>query len=248
MFSDPPYWGAEKKTLAKAVELAVIQLPASKNQKETNMSKVDWSKAPDGAEFYGQGLFWRIINKTHCYHNEHSDAWLLPEHWHHPTKCSDYELKPDQIADSTEKVWPEESRIDVIGSNGSTGEHYDKIGARLPSETGISYFDESTEWVEINALQEPTTAADFLSEGLRILQERGKQYDPNGNKELSFDAVAEAFCCLTGKQLRGSDVCLVLALLKIVRQNSAPGFHLDSAVDGVNYMALWAEMIKQERT
>lgn len=248
MFSDPPYWGAEKKTLAKAVELAVIQLPASKNQKETNMSKVDWSKAPDGAEFYASDCFYTYKNQEYmCF---------ICGKWFTSTCQSksvfmqqeDYEENPESSVDTNKNDWPEESRVDVIGPNGSTGEHYDKIEANLPDETGANYFDKAPAWLEINALQEPTTAAEFLSEGLRILQERGKQYDPNGNKELSFDAVAEAFCCLTGKQMRGSDVCLMLALLKIVRQNSAPGFNLDSAVDGINYMALWAEMIKQERT
>lgn len=83
-----------------------------------------------------------------------------------------------------------------------------------------------------------TTASDFLSEGLRILSERGKQYDPGGTKEMSFDNVAEAFNCLTNSRLKASDICLILALLKVVRQNANKGFHEDSAVDFVNYAAL----------
>lgn len=88
-----------------------------------------------------------------------------------------------------------------------------------------------------------TTASDFLSEGLRILSERGKQYDPSGQKEMSFDNVAEAFNCLTNSRLRGSDVCLLLALLKVVRQNANKDFHEDSAVDFVNYAALHLSLI-----
>ena len=92
-----------------------------------------------------------------------------------------------------------------------------------------------------------TTASDFLSEGLRILSERGKQYDPNGKKEMSFDNVAEAFNCLTNSRLKGSDVCLILALLKVVRQNANKEFHEDSAVDFVNYAALHSELARGEK-
>jgi len=92
-----------------------------------------------------------------------------------------------------------------------------------------------------------SSASDFLSEGLRILSERGKQYDPSGTKEMSFDNVAGAFNCLTNSRLRGSDVCLILALLKVVRQNANEDFHEDSAVDFVNYAALHGELVKSEK-
>ena len=92
-----------------------------------------------------------------------------------------------------------------------------------------------------------TTASDFLSEGLRILSERGKQYDPSGKKEMSFDNVAEAFNCLTNSRLKGSDICLILALLKVVRQNANKEFHEDSAVDFVNYAALHSELVRGEK-
>ena len=92
-----------------------------------------------------------------------------------------------------------------------------------------------------------TSASDFLSEGLRILSERGKQYDPSGTKEMSFDNVAEAFNCLTNSRLKASDICLILALLKVVRQNANKDFHEDSAVDFVNYAALHSEILKGEK-
>jgi hypothetical protein len=92
-----------------------------------------------------------------------------------------------------------------------------------------------------------TTASDFLSEGLRILSERGKQYDPSGTKEMSFDNVAEAFNCLTNSRLKASDICLILALLKVVRQNANKDFHEDSAVDFVNYAALHSELARGEK-
>ena len=40
---------------------------------------------------------------------------------------------------------------------------------------------------------------------------------------------------------------MILALLKLVRQSAQPGrLHEDSLIDGVNYMALYAEMIGKE--
>ena len=128
--------------------------------------------------------------------------------------------------DKMGKQWPSDDRIDVIGVNGNDGLHYN-----APERTTI---DERAE---------PVSAADFLSEGLKTLSERAKQYDPNGKKELSFDQVAQAFNAVTGKTITGADVCLMLVMLKIVRQNATEGFHLDSAVDGINYMALWAELL-----
>lgn len=92
----------------------------------------------------------------------------------------------------------------------------------------------------------PQTAAEFLSAGLEILSERGKQYGSSGD-ERSFPQVAQAFNAITGKALQGSDVCLILSLVKQVRQYAQPDrFHEDSAVDGVNYVALQAQELKKE--
>lgn len=109
-------------------------------------------------------------------------------------------------------------RIDVIGQNGNDGLHYG-----------------------------PKTSADYLAECLKVQQERGKQYDASGKGERSFDAAAEAFNCITGKNLRGSDVCLLLQMVKYVRQYSSPDrLHQDSVLDAVSYGALWAEQITGE--
>lgn len=109
-------------------------------------------------------------------------------------------------------------RIDVIGQNGNDGLHYG-----------------------------PKTSADYLAECLKVQQERGKQYDASGTGERSFDAAAEAFNCITGKDLRGSDVCLLLQMVKYVRQYSSPDrLHQDSVLDAVSYGALWAEQITGE--
>lgn len=93
----------------------------------------------------------------------------------------------------------------------------------------------------------PKTSADYLSECLKVQQERGKQYDASGTGERSFDAAAEAFNCITGKDLRGSDVCLLLQMVKYVRQYRTPDrMHQDSVLDAVSYGALWAEQITGE--
>ena len=93
----------------------------------------------------------------------------------------------------------------------------------------------------------PKTSADYLAECLKVQQERGKQYDASGTGERSFDAAAEAFNCITGKNLRGSDVCLLLQMVKYVRQYSSPDrLHQDSVLDAVSYGALWAEQITGE--
>ncbi len=134
-----------------------------------------------------------------------------------------------------------------------TRKHYEtqsELAARIKAELEA---EQKAEQI-LNAMNDAgvkektiTTASDFLSEGLRILSERGKQYDPVGKKEMSFDNVAEAFNCLTNSRLRGSDVCLLLALLKVVRQNANKDFHEDSAVDFVNYAALHSEILKGEK-
>ena len=93
----------------------------------------------------------------------------------------------------------------------------------------------------------PTTAAEYLSACAQVQLERGKQYDASGTGERSFDAAAEAFNCITGKHLRGSDVCLILELVKKVRQYSDPTrLHADSVLDAVSYASLWAEELTKE--
>ena len=119
---------------------------------------------------------------------------------------------------SCPKDWPTETRIEQIGRNGGDGLHYSK------------------------------SAADYLSKGLQILSERGNQYGSN-SRECSFPQVAEAFNAITGNELSGSDVCMILTLLKLVRQSAQPDrLHEDSLVDGVNYMALYAEVLSKEIT
>ncbi len=93
----------------------------------------------------------------------------------------------------------------------------------------------------------PVTAKDFLLACIDIQEERGKQYDSKGDGERSFAAVAAAFNAITGKDLKGSDICLIQQVLKDVRQYSDPArIHEDSLLDKVSYASLHVEELKKE--
>ena len=137
----------------------------------------------------------------------------------------------------TESDWPDEKRIDVVATNGNDGLHYAAKAPEFKFGAGaFNLVDDS-----------PKTAADYLAACANVQLERGRQYDASGTGERSFDAAAEAFNCVTGKNLRGSDVCLILEMVKLVRQYSDPTrLHADSVLDKVSYSALWAEQITAE--
>lgn len=81
------------------------------------MAIVNWNKAPEGAEFYSCGNF---------YKHDRGLKWFssLAKEWSYSiytldklSKRRDYCERPQQ--------WPEtDERIDVIGTNGNTAEHY----------------------------------------------------------------------------------------------------------------------------
>lgn len=92
-------------------------------------------------------------------------------------------------------------------------------------------------------------SADLLRECIEVQSERGKQYDKDGTQERSFAAAAKAYNSVTGRDLEGSDVCLMLVMVKLVRQYSDPSrLHEDSVLDGISYGALWGEELYRELT
>lgn len=92
-----------------------------------------------------------------------------------------------------------------------------------------------------------SVSVQYLNRCKAVQAERGKQYDSKGAGERSFDAAAQAFNALTGEKLSGSDVCLLLTCLKVVRQNSDKSrIHDDSLLDGISYLSLWAEELTKE--
>ena len=90
------------------------------------------------------------------------------------------------------------------------------------------------------------TATDFLKSCIDVQKTRGKEYAGNDN-ERSFETVATTFNTITGRDLNASDICLLLVILKLVRQYADPErLHHDSLLDGVSYMSLWAEQLTKD--
>lgn len=192
-------------------------------QLESEVGKVDWAKAPHGAEFYSNGMF-----RKNSAFSSLTEFWFNGA-WNH-SNCTrddckqhaDYQAR--QIISLNSKEWSTDERISAIAQNGGDGLHYAQQEA-----------------------PQPKTSAEFLSACLHVQSQRGKQYDANGAGERSFAAAASAFNAVTGKDLKGSDVCLILEMVKLVRQYSSPDrLHGDSVLDKVSYSALWAEMLTSE--
>lgn len=90
-------------------------------------------------------------------------------------------------------------------------------------------------------------ASDYLKECVAVQEERGKQYDVTATSERSFKSTATAFNAITGSNLKGSDICLMLQILKDVRQYSNPNrLHEDSMLDKISYASLHAEELNHE--
>ena len=91
-------------------------------------------------------------------------------------------------------------------------------------------------------------AEQFLRNGADVLAERGKEYDkPEG--ERSMQRCVSAFEVITGKRITEAEGWLFMQILKDVRQWQNPGrYHEDSAVDCVNYAALKAEALSEQRS
>ena len=98
--------------------------------------------------------------------------------------------------------------------------------------------------------ERPATAPEFLHEAARIMEDRGKQYDQEGG-ERSMGKTVAAFNAVTGRagsdrELSEAEGWLLMQILKNVRLFQKPGFHEDSAIDGVAYQALLAEAKRKE--
>ena len=182
------------------------------------MRKIDWSAAPDGAECFAYKLFWKAGAESGVYFWFNGQEWAIDAVGTNPFLSDDCHVK--------QKEWPTDDRINNIGLNRTT---------------------EDTGHYEQAEVQQPKTSADFLSACIQVQSQRAKQYDATGTGERSFQAAASAFNAVTGKDLKGSDVCLILEMVKLVRQYSSPDrLHDDSVLDKVSYSALWAEQLASE--
>lgn len=83
-------------------------------------------------------------------------------------------------------------------------------------------------------------APEILKRASDIMDERAKQYDsPEG--ERSMGKAVAAFNAITGQSLSEANGWLLMALLKMVRDNTTEAPHEDSIHDLVAYGALYGE-------
>lgn len=85
-----------------------------------------------------------------------------------------------------------------------------------------------------------TTADQLLNKASALMQQRGQQYDKREG-ERSMQQTVVAFNSITGLTLTEADGFLLLALLKMVRDNQRDLPHQDSIEDLVAYAALYGE-------
>lgn len=94
-----------------------------------------------------------------------------------------------------------------------------------------------------NQAQQPaqsTKAQDLLHRAASLMDERGKQYDQRSG-ERSMQATVTAFNAITGYSLTEAEGFLLLAILKMVRDQQRETPHRDS-IDGlVAYASLYGE-------
>ena len=82
------------------------------------MSNVDWSQAPDGAEFCVNRSFYKASSTGDILFFQPTCGWVESACQSRSVlmQQKDYCERPQQ--------WPDEQRLEIIGHNGPTGEHY----------------------------------------------------------------------------------------------------------------------------
>jgi hypothetical protein len=84
------------------------------------------------------------------------------------------------------------------------------------------------------------SAPELLNKAAAIMTQRGAQYDkPEG--ERSMAATVAAFNVITGADMTEPQGWLLMALLKMVRDNQREAPHQDSCEDLIAYAALYGE-------
>lgn len=87
---------------------------------------------------------------------------------------------------------------------------------------------------------DPVKAQDLLHRAASLMDERGKQYDQRSG-ERSMQATVMAFNAISGHCLTEADGFLLMAILKMVRDQSREKPHRDSLDDLVAYASLYGE-------
>lgn len=201
---------------------------------------IDWSKAP-GATIYANGKFWaQDIDSPKFFDALAMNFGVLGGAIYRASVgelkgFEDFEINPDAVL-LPYLDFKDEINGDVKLKTERTNEEHVKMNEIVNKAKS----DKPYEFDEPISVQ-------YLNRCKSVQHERGKQYDSKGTGERSFDAAAQAFNALTGEKLKGSDVCLLLTCLKIVRQNSDKSrIHDDSLLDGISYLSLWAEELTKE--
>ena len=120
---------------------------------------------------------------------------------------------------------------------------YQKSNGEWAESAGMT----NAELMKIEAKQLATSVSvRLLKACVKVQSERGKEFG-NNESERSFGSVAVAFNAITGKSLTAAEVCLILQIVKDVRQWSNPKrLHHDSVLDGVSYAALKGEELYRQ--
>ena len=201
-------------------------------------NKIDWSKAY-GATIYAGGKFWRQRAESPRFFDGfdfYMSSFIKTRVTIDNLKgLEDFEINPDAVLLPCQD-FKDETHGDVKLKTEKMNEAHTKMNEIVNKVKS----DKPYEFEESISVQ-------YLNRCKAVQHERGKQYDSKGTGERSFDAAAQAFNALTGEKLKGSDVCLLLTCLKVVRQNSDNSrVHDDSLLDGISYLSLWAEELTKE--
>ena len=148
--------------------------------------------------------------------------------------------------------WPENEPRKVVRRNSSgfnvegvslgNGELYDHYYVYLVKVPAPEEQNTASE-------DDPISATTLLQDCMDVQLERGKQYDGGTNQERSFKRVAVAYNAITHRDLNGSDIALILQILKDVRiWTNMDSLHEDSVLDCVSYASLKGEELYAEFT
>lgn len=111
----------------------------------------------------------------------------------------------------------------------------------LDTPLGVFTYDPNKDLADTPVVR----ATDLLSKAASIMEERGKQYDkPEG--ERSMGQTVDIFNLFHGTKLTEAQGWHFMQILKDVRLFQRPGYHADSAEDGVAYSSLKAEAKAKE--
>lgn len=182
---------------------------------------------PEGADVFHQGFWYRKGGTGYAeYWEEKMDCWRVSG------KISNTELM-SVIADQAQKEINQV--LNAVASDFTALSMKQKAAW---SRDSISVHSKSAD---------KQKAIQLLENGAKVLKERGQTYSTDGEQERSFNSVSKAFNAITGKNITPAEVCLMLQILKDVRQWAQPNrLHEDSVIDGLNYSALKGEELYKQ--